>query len=52
MEAPREAKSSKRIKAEYSELKLHPNNGIKAGKGLSPFSPTSHPALFSSLLRL
>ncbi|KAG0274960.1 Ubiquitin-conjugating enzyme E2 G2 [Linnemannia exigua] len=29
--SPREAKSSKRIKAEYSELKLHPHNGIKAG---------------------
>ncbi|KAF9152805.1 Ubiquitin-conjugating enzyme E2 G2 [Linnemannia schmuckeri] len=29
MDAPRESKSSKRIKAEYSELKLHPHNGIK-----------------------
>jgi hypothetical protein len=32
MDAPRESKSSKRIKAEYSELKLHPHTGIKAGK--------------------
>ncbi|KAF9133122.1 Ubiquitin-conjugating enzyme E2 G2 [Mortierella sp. GBA39] len=31
MNAPRESKSSKRIKAEYSELKLHPHNGIHAG---------------------
>ncbi|KAG0286130.1 Ubiquitin-conjugating enzyme E2 G2 [Linnemannia gamsii] len=30
MDAPRESKSSKRIKVEYSELKLHPHNGIKA----------------------
>ncbi|KAG0209665.1 Ubiquitin-conjugating enzyme E2 G2 [Mortierella sp. NVP41] len=30
MDASRESKSSKRIKAEYSELKLHPPNGIKA----------------------
>lgn len=32
MDTPRESKSSKRIKAEYSELKLHPHNGIHAGK--------------------
>lgn len=32
MDAPRESKSSKRIKAEYSELKLRPHNGIHAGK--------------------